>query len=180
MNPAVSHSDELQTHSRHMSQRLPNSPTLIEYRNLRFVVFDAPSERTLELYHTELLRHGVTDVVRVCEPTYDKVVMESRGIKVHDWPFPDGDPPPAHVVEAWLQLVNDRFQEGMSGAIGVHCVAGLGRAPVLVAMALIEAGMKPLDSVIYIRERRRGAINARQLTYIEHYHRKSKEKCVVC
>lgn len=68
-----------------------------------------------------------------------------------------------------------------TATIGVHCVAGLGRAPVLVAMALIEGGMAPLDSVIYIRERRRGAINARQLKYLEAYKKKSKDKsCVVC
>ena len=54
------------------------------------------------------------------------------------------------------------------------------RAPVLVAMALIEAGMAPLDSVIFIRERRRGAINARQLKYLEAYKRRNKEKqCVI-
>jgi protein tyrosine phosphatase type 4A len=59
-------------------------------------------------------------------------------------------------------------------------VAGLGRAPVLVAMALIEAGMAPLDSVIYIRERRRGAINARQLKYLEAYKKRSREKsCII-
>ncbi|CAJ0756365.1 18551_t:CDS:2, partial [Entrophospora sp. SA101] len=39
--------------------------------------------------------------------------------------------------------------------------------PVLVAIALIEAGMSPLDSVAFIRERRRGVINNRQLKYIE-------------
>lgn len=35
--------------------------------------------------------------------------------------------------------------------IAVHCVAGLGRAPVLVAIALIEAGMKFEDAVEMIR-----------------------------
>jgi protein tyrosine phosphatase type 4A len=54
-------------------------------------------------------------------------------------------------------------------SIGVHCVAGLGRAPVLVAIALIEQGMAPLDAVQFVRERRRGAINSRQLKFLETY-----------
>ena len=54
-------------------------------------------------------------------------------------------------------------------------------APVLVAIALIESGMSPLDSVSFIRARRRGAINNKQLKYIENYKRRSKSaKCVIC
>ena len=132
--------------------KMPNPPTLIEHKNLRFLIFDAPSERNIDLYSKELVTTRVSDVVRVCEPTYDKKTFESLGIRVHDWPFPDGDPPPSNVVQSWLDLVNARFysKDTKNGSgntnslsnpaplsttstgneptcIGVHCVAGLGR-----------------------------------------------------
>lgn len=40
-----------------------------------------------------------------------------------------------------------------NAALAVHCVAGLGRAPVMVAIALIENGMEPLDAVSFIRSK---------------------------
>lgn len=55
------------------------------------------------------------------------------------------------------------------------------RAPVLVAIALIEDGMSPLDSVELIRERRRGAINSKQLRYLETYKREQQAGgCKIC
>ena len=38
--------------------------------------------------------------------------------------------------------VSKEFLTDPDTCIGVHCVTGLGRAPVLVATALIELGMK--------------------------------------
>jgi protein tyrosine phosphatase type 4A len=48
-----------------------------------------------------------------------------------------------------------------------------------VAIALIEAGLKPLDAVIYVRERRRGAINAKQLKFLESYKKRNNSKCLI-
>jgi protein tyrosine phosphatase type 4A len=58
----------------------------------------------------------------------------------------------------------------MPTTIAVHCVAGLGRAPALVAIALIELlDMQPLDAVEFIRRKRRGSFNKPQIAYLDAY-----------
>ena len=64
--------------------------------------------------------------------------------------FEDGASPPQEVISRWLDLVESQSDS----CIAVHCVAGLGRAPVLVAIALIEYGMDPVAAVTFIRQRR--------------------------
>jgi len=161
--------------------KLLNPPTLIEHQGQRFLIFDAPSAQTLPLYIEAFKLHNVTDIVRLCEPTYPTEPLEKLGIHVHELPFSDGKAPPKNIVLDWLNIVDVRFpSDSVSKAtIGIHCVAGLGRAPVLVAISLIELGMSSLDSVQFIRERRRGAINNKQIEYIEAYRRQSKGKCMI-
>jgi len=141
-----------------------------------------PTELNLDAYIKEMSAAGVTDLVRATECGYGKERLEKAGIAVHDMPFPDGDPPPAAVITRWLTLCNSTFGKGgpRKACIAVHCVAGLGRAPVLVSIALIEDGMEPLDAVALIRAKRRGAINAKQLGYLEHvYKRRGGKGCTV-
>jgi hypothetical protein len=65
--------------------------------------------------------------------------------------------------------------DGVGPSIAVHCVAGLGRAPILVAIALIEAGMEPHEAVKAVRARRPSALNKRQLLYLtESYQRRRR------
>ena len=49
----------------------------------------------------------------------------------------------------------------MEALVAVRCVAGLGSAVVLVALALIAGGMK------YEDKKRRGAVNGKQLVCLE-------------
>lgn len=250
-------------------------------------------------YIREARAHNVTDIVRVCEPSYSAKEVEAAGIRLHvrrfrclsvylcpvppgaglwapcDLPPPttsnpthpkppkfpkqemsyeDGASPPPDVIDRWLALVDEVFykpqlshtasglaaaataaarrsssstasngsQPGGSSAaaagnggaattdptaaaatsstnspqqhhqglgapaaasstIAVHCVAGLGRAPVLVALALIEHGFGDPSAVVeFIRSQRRGAINMRQLNYLESYQRRSGSSCGAC
>ena len=43
--------------------------------------------------------------------------------------------------------------------IAVHCVAGLGRAPFLVALAIVYKGCPPQNAIKLIRNNRKGALN---------------------
>ncbi|XP_042362138.1 protein tyrosine phosphatase type IVA 2 [Plectropomus leopardus] len=153
-----------------------NRPAAVEitYESMRFLITHNPTNATLNKFTEDLKNSDVNTLVRVCDATYDKTPVEKEGIEVLDWPFDDGAPPPNQIVEDWLKLVNNKFREEPGCCIAVHCVAGLGRAPVLVALALIECGMKYEDAVQYIRQKRRGAFNSKQLLYLEKYRPKMR------
>jgi protein tyrosine phosphatase type 4A len=149
---------------------------------------DCPTDSTLVEYVRELKIRGVSSVVRVCEPTYDRSLLEANGINVHDWPYSDGGLPPQQILQSFLALCDKTFEclllpkEIVNSkqatlvndppVIAVHCVAGLGRAPVLVAVALIEAGLAPVDAIEFIRKCRRGAFNGNQLKYLIDVYKK--------
>lgn len=158
-----------------MKSRRPE-PAEIEYKNMRFLIMDRPTDSTMDKFIEELHKKGAKDVVRVCEPTYKTEKLDAQGIRVLDWQFDDGNPPPGEVIDEWINLLKTRFKEEPGCCVAVHCVAGLGRAPVLVALALIECGMLYEDAVELIRQKRRGAINAKQLAFLEHYRPKSRLK----
>jgi len=140
----------------------------IRFGKMRFLVTDRPSERNIDSYVADLRRVGATTLIRVCEPTYDAAFLKACGIEVRDWEFVDGSPPPAELIAKWLQLCADVFIFP-DKCIAVHCVAGLGRAPVMVVIALMEAGMKCEDAILLIRSQRRGALNEKQLEFLRSY-----------
>lgn len=164
--------------------------SFISYKNMNFLILDCPTDNTLPQYLKEFKRNRVTDVVRVCEPTYNTELLSENNITVHDWQFRDGMIPPNNIVCNWINLIEKKFgslqqirklnvTEEMNSenpTIAVHCVAGLGRAPVLVAIALIEAGMKPLQAIEHIRHYRRGAFNSVQLDYLDKYKKGQHSK----
>lgn len=57
--------------------------------------------------------------------------------------------------------MNDLLEkaEEPNARIAVHCVAGLGRAPFLVAVALVNNGCSSINAIELIRKNRSGALN---------------------
>jgi len=155
----------------------------IENRNQRFLILDAPTDDNINSYIEVLQKKNVSIVVRACEPTYSPQPIKAAGIQFKELPFSDGEPPPSNVIDGWLLLLSEVFGKNKTTTVGVHCVAGLGRAPILVAIALVESGMDACDAIDLIRKVRKGAFNARQLAWIGKYKRRSKScapGCAIC
>ncbi|KAG0301215.1 Protein tyrosine phosphatase type IVA 1 [Linnemannia gamsii] len=150
----------------------------IQVGSLSFLILDCPSDTTLPAYLPVLEEHNVTDLVRICEGSpYDPKPLNAIGISVHDnMKFQDGTAPAKDVVARWLDLNDEVFfnSPNKDRCIAVHCVSGIGRAPVLVAISLVEGGMDPLDAITYIRKVRRGALNRVQLAFLDSYKKRKQ------
>lgn len=60
-----------------------NQPTFIQKDRLRFLILDAPHYDNINFYIQALKIHGVTDLVRTCERTYDENVVLDSGVTPH-------------------------------------------------------------------------------------------------
>ena len=75
-----------------------------------------------------------------------------------DFEFDDGGQAPDEILAKWIDLLNTRNKASPSVSIAVHCIAGLGRAPLLAAIALVEkCGLDSQAAVTLIRSKRYGA-----------------------
>lgn len=158
---------------------LANPPSYLEQDKLKFLIMDAPTDNNLTQYLQVMKKHDVRVVVRACEPSYNAKVLNDANISVEEMFFADGAPPAADIVKKWLDIVESESAAGR--CVAVHCVAGLGRAPVLVGIALVEKlSMEYSEAVTKIRKARRGAINQRQLKYLKTYVPTSQSStCVI-
>jgi len=168
--------DASSIHPISMNGCLMNQPYLIGYLQYRFLLCDAPSQRTLPSYLHVWNKTGTSLVVRAGEFTYDTEAVRDQGITLVDLNVKDGQYPSSSMLSAWLSLVNEQFgQCGWRGnkkkqrkdelissdssfssslstqqkSIAVHCTGG-GVSSLLVSVALLEAGMEISDVIRFL------------------------------
>lgn len=153
------------------------------YPNLKFVIMEQPKPYQVTDTLTALKKFHVSDVCRVCkEHEFDyNPEFEENSIACHAMPFADGTNPPPEIISQWLSLCDSVAKDNAKSAktvdkhgtgrkaIAIHCVAGLGRAPLMVALAFIEEGMSSEQAVMMLREKRKGCINASQLQFLKDH-----------
>ena len=148
-------------------------PTLVSYKHYHFLIMSAPDKRGMNKFIKILKKNKVHLLVRCCGLTYDEDQITAQGIMLHTAKFSDGMIPNDDIVNKWLNVVDDFFDASDSDkslapdrVIGVHCISGIGRSPLLVAMALAQKGMQVRIAVKVIRENKKDALNFTQECYI--------------
>ena len=158
-----------------LNNMLANPLSVVEFNKGSFVIFDTPTNHNIDLYIREFKKLNITHVVRLCEATYDKQKILSAGMELTELLFSEESlPPPRNVLSTWRRIINNVSEGG--GNVGVHCMSGLSRAPLLVAIYLIDNGMEASEAINLIQSKRNGAITSTQRNWLLNY----KKHCTIC
>ena len=134
----------------------------------KFIAFMGPVDQRPDGQRSGYTPHDYGDifrelrvkrVVRCNEPFYDKNNFINQGIAHNDMFFPDGSNPSDEIVAEFLRVCERHFEQPGSGAIAVHCKAGLGRTGTLIGLYAMKHYQIAAEAFIgWIRIARPGSI----------------------
>lgn len=132
----------------------------------RLVAFKCPStEEELESYIDYFLLNGVNTVIQlnVEAPSLNRQYFRRSGIHYFNLSFRDGLPPSEAIALAFLNTV-----ERATGAVAVHCRAGLGRTGTLICRYLMKhLWFTAREAIAWVRICRPRSVNNAQQTWLE-------------
>jgi len=147
---------------------------------LRFLVLTASDSAAQPEVLTALQQCNAKHLVLTEPAESASKIASSLGIEVRVLPFSNDDddhddaPPSADVLAQWRRLVRDVFvkpvEYTLKPCIAVQSLSRRSRGALLVAVALIDAGMKSKTAVDLVRNRR-DALTSRQIEFLHSYRR---------
>ncbi len=142
--------------------------TYINHDGLKIFITETPNDSNIGSFITQLNQNGIKHVVRLCGQTYDPQSIINSNINFYDWVYPDGSIPTQEIIINWNKIIQ------LNEPVLVHCIAGLGRAPLLAVVSLIEKKMDQIDAIDFIRNKRPGSLNSKQIEWLAAYKPKKK------
>jgi protein tyrosine phosphatase type 4A len=92
--------------------------------------------------------------------------------------FEDGSVPTKEIMDKYIKLIEDIKVKYTNPIVAIHCVSSLGRCPTFLGISMIieHSKMDRYEIIIYIRKKRPGALNAKQVNWLIDVKIPSKKK----
>lgn len=130
--------------------------------NITFLVTASPSESNIDEYMKMLKNKSVDLVIKMTnENLYDTAIYEKNNIKYIYFFVDDGEILTDKQIFYLLDIITDHK------SICIHCSAGLGRAPLALALILIlKFNQDPFSTIEEIRTEIPFAFNNKQINFL--------------
>ena len=151
----------------------------IDAFNKKFYIFQTPvTIITAPIYASLLSEFNVKHLFCFTSSLDNsKHIFEHRNVTYHELVFDDGSIPNDFILTYWFNFLTDMNNNyDIEFCVAVHCRAGIGRAPLMVTIALIYYGVNYLDAIDIVRSYVKNALNTKQLEYIYKNYKKIKNK----
>jgi protein tyrosine phosphatase type 4A len=149
------------------SKQLGPAVNQVIKNRLNFVITSTPTDSNIGIYVSYIKNNNITNMVRACESAYDESSIQ-KICEIKPIVFNDGKFPSNEQVFEWIDYIYNVFYKcDNQNKILIHCVAGLGRAPLLVGIALIVCeSMDPFQAIDLLRTTVKQCLNNKQINYL--------------
>lgn len=155
--------------------------SIIITKRIEFILIDSPNDTNIEEFNEILHNYPVNYIVRITNDKY-KLDEKNSNIIIKDLYFEDGEFPPEHILDEFEEFLTECKKKYKYPVVAIHCKSSYGRAPCLIASEMMHTGMfsNKYQVVEYIRDRRPGCFNTKQLHWVLTYTRANKpNKCCI-
>ncbi len=102
-----------------------------------------------------LQAEGIGAIVSLTEHV-PQPLAHATNMRLMHLPLIDMTAPTDEQIEDFVDFVNAALDEEI--AVGVHCLAGLGRTGTMIACLLVSRGMGPEEAIAHVRAARPGSV----------------------
>lgn len=103
-----------------------------------------------------LERARIRAIVSLTEQFPDQLVTGGGRFRTLHVPVVDMTAPNSAQIGDFVEFVDEALADGL--AVGVHCLAGLGRTGTMIACYFVSEGMEPDEAIVRVRMARPGSI----------------------
>ena len=142
------------------------------------MITEIPKKEQLTEYETLLKNHQVDLLIRIVNESLLYEISVTGLIVVDFTDFEDGSIPSKEIVDRYIKIIEEIKLNYHNPVVAIHCVSSLGRCPTFLGISMIMENPKVdrCEIIIYIRKKRQGALNLRQVNWLMDFKIPSKKK----